>query len=155
MNRQSVLFCSVVSLYCTKKGLFVQYTMLKIPFLHSTVCKLCKIGIRLLNSVKPVGLDRKWYQYGVPVSQSSPQGQQMANSGNTKPPFGRSLFKSLQLGFFGMYNLPLSCFARISADPALAQSLNPHSCKWLRIPSCRRPAPRRACSGAGTLQQKR
>jgi len=31
-------------------------------FLHSTVCKLCKIGIRLLNSVKPVGFDRKWYQ---------------------------------------------------------------------------------------------
>jgi len=41
-------------------------------------------------------------------------------------------FKSRQLGFLGMYNLPLSYFARISADPVSAQSLNPHSCKWLR-----------------------
>ena len=53
--------------------------------------------------------------------------------GNTKPPFGRSWFKSWQLGFFGMYNLLLSCFSRTSADRASAQSLNPHSCKWLRV----------------------
>ena len=61
--------------------------MLKIPFLHSTVWKLFKIGIRLLNSVNPVGLVGSGIN-GVPVSQSSSQGQQMANSGNTKPPFG-------------------------------------------------------------------
>jgi len=118
----------------------MQYTMLKIPFLHSTVCKVCKIGIKLSNLVKPVGLDRKWYQC-VSVSQSSPQAQQMANlpagrqvRGNVKPPRGRLWFKSWQLGFFGMYNLPLSYLARISADRALAQSLNPHSCMLLQSP---------------------
>ena len=52
--------------------------------------------------------------------------------GNVKPPRGRSWSRSWQLGFFGMYNLPLSYFARISADRASAQSLNPHSCMSLR-----------------------
>ncbi|OGZ47755.1 MAG: hypothetical protein A3J55_03840 [Candidatus Ryanbacteria bacterium RIFCSPHIGHO2_02_FULL_45_17b] len=69
--------------------------MLKISFLHSVVYKVCKIGIRLLNSVKPVGLDWKWYQWCIgvaklatPVPQQSwlrgRQGKQMANSGNTR-----------------------------------------------------------------------
>ncbi len=62
-------------------ALYTMYAMLKIPFLHSTVCKLCKIGIKLSNLVKPVVQDREGYPKRVPMLQSSPQGQQMANSG--------------------------------------------------------------------------
>ena len=107
-------------------------------------CTIHEMSHNLLNfwKVKQIAPSSQISSYGLDRVQKvansyhrhkvRPMGKQVVNSGNTKPPFGRSWFKSRQLGFLGMYNFPLSCFAQISADPASAQSLNPHSCMLLQ-----------------------
>ena len=59
------------------------------------------------------------------------RGKQVVNSGNTKPPFGRSWFKSWQPAL--VISVP-SCLVQTSADRRSFESLNPHSCTLLRIP---------------------
>jgi len=72
--------------------LFHDITLLKVLFciVQRVTCKVYIIGTTLSNSVKPVIRIMRKVSKRAPVTQSSPQEQQMANSGNTKPPRGRS-----------------------------------------------------------------
>jgi|SRR3989338_4896021 len=98
----------------------------------------------LLNflEVKQIVPRSQAWSYGSSISQSVAnsyswhkarhKGNKWQIRGNIKPPRGRSWFKSWQPGFFWMYNLLLSCFARISTDRGSSETLTPHSCMLLQ-----------------------
>ena len=89
-------------------------------------CTGCERWQTLTTGTKLAPLDMKL------SNGASPRGKQVVNSGNTKPPRGRSWFKSWPPLFFGMYNLLPFCFAQTSVDLKLFETLNPLSCMWLR-----------------------